>query len=313
MIGKTISHYRIIEKIGQGGMGDVYRAEDTQLKRTVAIKFLPAELHRNEEAQKRFVNEAQAASALDHDNIGTIYEIDETGEQPFMAMAYYGGRTLNDRIREGVISIEDALKIALQISKGLSKAHTKKIIHRDIKPANIVFTEDNEVKIIDFGLAKLIDNTQLTQAETTLGTVSYMSPEQSFGTKIDHRTDIWSLGVILYEVLAGECPFKGEYEQAIIYSIVNEDPEFISGVRADVPLQIEKIINKALEKNPDKRYQSMDEMSKALESALVEIGEGRSKKVSVFRLPRKHLKLVYRLLPVIVILIGVFTYLWLTT
>ncbi|MFC1502298.1 serine/threonine-protein kinase, partial [bacterium] len=195
MIGKTISHYRIIEELGRGGMGVVYKAQDTKLKRTVALKFLPPELTKDPEAKKRFIHEAQAASALDHSNICTIHEVDETEEgQVFIVMACYGGKTLKEKISKGPLPIEESIDIAMQIAQGLQEAHDKKIIHRDIKSANVIITDKGQVKIMDFGLAKLTGQTVLTKEGSTLGTVAYMSPEQTQGKKVDARSDIWSLG-----------------------------------------------------------------------------------------------------------------------
>jgi len=194
MINKTISHYKIIEKLGEGGMGVVYKAQDTKLERFVALKFLPHHLSQSEEEKQRFIHEAKAASALDHNNICTVYEIDETEDgQMFIAMAYYDGESLKEKIERGPMVIEEAIDVATQISQGLAKAHSKEIIHRDIKPANLLITEDYTVKIVDFGLAKLAGRTMLTKEGTTLGTASYMSPEQAQGASVDHRADIWAL------------------------------------------------------------------------------------------------------------------------
>ena len=308
MIGKIVSHYKILEELGRGGMGKVYLAEDLQLKRKVALKFLPHELIRDDETRTRFVYEAQAASSLDHPNIGTIFEINESDENPFIAMAYYNGGTLSEKIKQKDLSIEQAIKIAICIAQGLQKAHLKNIVHRDIKPANILFSENREAKIIDFGLAKFVGQTVLSRTGTTVGTIAYMSPEQTMGKKIDHRTDIWALGVILYEMLAGENPFKGDYEQAVMYAIVNEDPEFISKIRADVPLALEKITNRALSKNPEKRFQSMQEMSEALEQSITDIHSGRSKTASAFKLGRHQRKFVLRSLPIVFVLVIVLIY-----
>ena len=310
MIGETISHYKIIEKIGSGGMGDVYKAEDTRLQRIVALKFLPPGLIRDDDARQRFVYEARASSALDHPNIGAIYEIGEDDGDFFIAMAYYEGKTLKDKIDQGPLEVKEAVDTTIQILKGLAKAHSKDIIHRDIKPANILLTGDNQVKIIDFGLAKLKGSTMLTKTGTTMGTVSYMSPEQAQGGNVDHRTDIWSVGVMLYEMLAGETPFKGDYEQAIMYLIMNEEPEFITKVRSDVPKQIERILEKALAKNPEKRYQTMEEMLEDLSTIYEEVREIRPGSSSGFRLGRKQRKHLYRTLAVALMVTVFGIYLW---
>ncbi len=261
MIGKTISHYKIIETLGQGGMGVVYKAEDTKLKRTVALKFLPQELTRDAEAKERFIREARAASTLEHNNICNIHEIDETADgQLFIVMAFYEGQTLKQKIDQGLLGIDEAIDIAQQIARGLHKAHQQNIIHRDIKPANILLDTDGVVKILDFGLAKLAGQAQLTRDNSTLGTVAYMSPEQISGSEVDQRSDIWSLGVVLYEMVTGQLPFKGEYEQAIMYSILNEQPKPPTAVRSCLPIELERIILKALAQNSDERYQHMDEI-----------------------------------------------------
>lgn len=257
MIGKTVSHYRILDKLGEGGMGVVYKAEDTKLKRFVALKFLPPELTRDPEAKARFIHEAQAASALDHPNICTIYEIDETADgQLYICMACYEGVTLQEKIRQGPLPVEEALDISLQLGRGLDRAHESEIVHRDIKPANVLITTRGEAKILDFGLAKLAGQTRLTRAGTTVGTVAYMSPEQTRGRAVDHRTDIWSLGVVLYEMLTGVLPFGGEYEQAVMFSIVNEEPRPIDTLRPGLPDDLKRIIEKALSKVTEGRYQT---------------------------------------------------------
>jgi Tol biopolymer transport system component len=261
LIGTEIAHYRILEKLGEGGMGVVYKAEDIRLKRHVALKFLPQNLHLDPEAKDRFIQEAQAASALDHNNICTIHEINESENgQLYIAMTLYDGETLATKIERGPLNIDEALDIAIQISQGLIKAHEKEIVHRDIKPANITITRDGVAKILDFGLAKLSGPTKLTKEGTTLGTVNYMAPEQVKAEKVDNRADIWALGVILYEMISGQTPFNGEYEQAIIYSIINEIAEPLTSLRTGVPLELERIINKALAKDKANRYQHMDEM-----------------------------------------------------
>jgi serine/threonine protein kinase len=261
MIGQTISHYKILEKLGSGGMGVVYKAEDTKLKRTVALKFLPPDLTRDDEAKKRFIHEAQAASALDHPNICTIHEIGETEDGTlFICMAYYEGETLKKKVTSNQLSVTSAIDISVQIAQGLTKAHEKGIVHRDIKPANLFVTNDGILKILDFGLAKLAGVTKLTKPGTTLGTVAYMSPEQMQGEEVDQRTDIWALGVVIYEMLTGKLPFKGEYEQAVMYSILNEKPEPITATRLDVPMELERIVIQCLEKEASKRYQLVNEL-----------------------------------------------------
>jgi eukaryotic-like serine/threonine-protein kinase len=276
MIGTTVSHYKILEKIGGGGMGVVYKAHDLKLDRTVALKFLPPELTRDPEAKERFIREARAASALDHNNICNIHEIGETDEgQMFIVMASYEGETLKSRIAKGQLRIEEATDLANQIAQGLSEAHARGIVHRDVKPANIIITKENVAKILDFGLAKLTGQTMLTKSGSTVGTVAYMSPEQAKGEKVDHRTDVWSLGVVMYEMVTGRLPFPGEYEQAIVFRILNEEPEGIANLRSNVPRELERIVKKAVAKNIEERYQNTGEMladlkglQKGLESGL---------------------------------------------
>jgi serine/threonine protein kinase len=266
MLGKTISHYKILEKLGEGGMGVVYRAMDTRLKRTVALKFLPPELTRDANAKERFIHEAQAASAPDHPNICTIHEIDETNEgQIFIAMACYEGESLQAMIRRGPLGLDEAVRIASQAARGLAKAHERGIIHRDVKPGNILVTEDGLAKIVDFGLAKLATQSRLTRLGTTVGTVMYMSPEQASGKEADERSDIWSLGVVLHEMATGSPPFSGEHEQAIIYSILNQAPEQVGRLLPEAPKDLERILGKALAKEPAERYQRMSDLAADLE------------------------------------------------
>jgi serine/threonine protein kinase/Flp pilus assembly protein TadD len=272
MIGKTISHYKILEKLGEGGMGVVYKAEDTKLKRIVALKFLPPELTRDPKANLRFIQEAQAASALDHPHICIIYDIDETEDgQMFICMACYGGEVLEQKIMQGPLELERAVDITIQVAQGLAEAHRQEIVHQDIKPANIFITEDDQVKILDFGLAKLAGEIQSEKAGAILGTTTYMSPEQARGEEVDHRTDIWSLGVVLYEMVAGQPPFRGDYEQAVVYSILNEDPKPLTELRASVPAEFESVVTKALAKSPGERYQRIDEMLAHLEELKEEL------------------------------------------
>jgi serine/threonine protein kinase/Tfp pilus assembly protein PilF len=267
VIGTTVSHYKILEKLGGGGMGVVYKAQDLKLKRIVALKFLPPELTRDPEAKQRFIHEAQAASALQHNNICSVHDIDESPDgQMFIVMDLYEGETLKSRIAQGQMGIEEATDLAIQIAQGLQKAHEKGIVHRDIKPANIIITNDGVVKILDFGLAKLVGQARLTKTGSTVGTAAYMSPEQAQGRDVDHRTDVWSLGVVLYEMITGRQPFKSEYEQAIVYSILSEEPEPITRLRHDVPPALEFTVTKATRKDKGDRYQDVGEMLNDLRS-----------------------------------------------
>ncbi|MCI0697475.1 protein kinase [candidate division KSB1 bacterium] len=303
MIGKTISHYKILEKLGGGGMGVVYKAQDLKLDRFVALKFLPHHLSADEEEKKRFIHEAKAASALDHPNICVIHEIDETEDgQIFICMAYYEGETLKKRIASGEgrrekgegraapiaprsspfgmtagLPLTEVIDIANQIAQGLARAHEHGITHRDIKPANVMITKDGVIKIVDFGLAKLAGQERITKSGMTVGTVAYMSPEQAQGIDVDHRTDIWALGIVLYEMVTGQLPFLGEYEQAVVYSIVNEDAKPVTSQRTDAPLELERIVNKAMAKNLDERYQRVDEMLLDLKALRKDIESGISR------------------------------------
>ena len=261
MIGQTISHYKIIEKLGEGGMGVVYKAEDTRLGRIVALKFLAAHLVSNADDRKRFFREARAAAALSHPNICTIYEISETDGRTFISMAYLEGRELADEIAEGPMEIQRMLDLATQYADGLAEAHSKGVVHRDIKPANLFVTPNGRGVVLDFGLAQLAStDSRLTREGTTLGTVHYMSPEQTTGTEIDAATDVWALGCVLYEMLAGDPPFRGHYEQAIVYSILNENPEPL-GISAP---EVEAVIRHCLAKKPEERYQDGEALHRAL-------------------------------------------------
>ncbi len=260
MIDKTISHYKIIEKLGEGGMGVVYRAEDTTLKRTVALKFLPPEMTRDSEAKARFLHEARAAAALDHPNICTIHETGDADGQTFIAMAMIEGESLRDRIAEGPLRLDEAIDLAVQVAEGLEAAHKKGIVHRDVKPGNVMVTPEGRVKIMDFGLAKSPGQARLTKTGTTTGTIAYMSPEQSRGLDVDHRTDIWSFGVMFYEMLTGQRPFGGHYEQAVVHAILNDQPAPMTSLRTGVPMELERITSKAMAKRPEERYQTVSDM-----------------------------------------------------
>ena len=259
MIGSTILHYKVLEKLGQGGMGVVYLAEDIKLGRKVALKFLPHHISADSEAKARFEIEARAAAALNHPNIATIYSIEESDNGVFIAMELIEGIELKKKIREDKISVEEGIDIAIKICEGLEAAHKKEIIHRDIKSSNIMITEDGKIKIMDFGLAKL-GGENLTKMGTTLGTIAYMSPEQASGQAVDYQTDIWSLGVVLYELFTGTLPFRGDYDQAIAYCIMNEEPSGLLTYNEEIPPPLDSIVVKALAKNKDERYKSASDL-----------------------------------------------------
>ncbi len=260
MIGQTVSHYRILEKIGEGGMSVVYKAQDTTLKRHVALKFPSEQVLADEAKKARFIQEARASAALDHPNICTLYEIDEAEGKTFISMAHIDGQSLYEKIQSGPLDLDEAVDISIQAAQGLCEAHEKGIVHRDIKSANIMVTNSGQVKIMDFGLAKLAGETsltRLTQAGAIMGTVDYMSPEQARGEAVDYRTDIWSLGVVMYEMLTGELPFKGGAGQAVIHSILYEEPKRLRGLRRDVPAALEQTVSKMMQKDPSSRLCSM--------------------------------------------------------
>lgn len=256
MVGETVLHYKILKKLGEGGMGVVYLAEDMKLKRRVAIKFLPSNVAANSEERKRFEVEAQAAASLNHPNIATIYSIEEDGDELFIVMEYVDGRELRQiagASSELAPTIDQIIDYATQIARGLLAAHKKGIVHRDIKSSNIMVTDEGKIKIMDFGLARLSGKADLTKAGSTLGTTAYMSPEQIRGEIVDHKSDLWSLGIVLFELLTGIRPFKGDYDAAIIYEILNEDPLDLVGLRSDIPSQILKLIEDLLKKDPFQR------------------------------------------------------------
>jgi len=251
-----IGHYRIIDKIGSGGMGEVYLAEDTKLKRQVALKFLPYQFLADENAKARFTREAQAAAKLNHPNIVTIYEVSEYQNRPFFAMECCNGRPLQEIIKEKKLSIDEAVNLAIQICEGSGKAHDAGIVHRDIKPSNIIVDSDGRAKLLDFGLATLKGNKKLTQTGSTLGTVGYMSPEQIEVKEIDQRSDLFSLGVVIYEMITARLPFKGDTDAATLNSILKDTPEPLSRYKSDIPDQLQQIVTKLLEKNQSYRYQT---------------------------------------------------------
>jgi serine/threonine protein kinase/Flp pilus assembly protein TadD len=313
MTGQMVAHYRILEKLGEGGMGIVYKAEDTHLHRLVAIKFLPPELTSDPISKQRFIQEAQAASALDHPNIGTVYEFNETDDgQLYIVMAYYEGDSLSKKIERGPLPPLEAVQIAIQIAEGLSKAHAKGIVHRDIKAVNLIVTRDRLVKILDFGVAKLIGHGEKVSGATgeepagqTTGTSSYMSPEQISGAAVDDRTDIWSLGVVLYQMLSGELPFQGEYTQAIRYSILNEPPKDLQLSEKNIPPALEKVVHKALSKDLQHRYQHILELLadlKEVKRALKSISSDTN---------RRKRRQIYIFTSLAVVVLSLFLYLWL--
>jgi serine/threonine protein kinase/DNA-binding SARP family transcriptional activator len=258
MIGQTISHYRILDKLGEGGMGVVYKAEDTKLKRIVALKFLPRGLEAHEPERARFAQEAQAASALNHPNVCTIYDIADQDGRQFIVMEFVDGKSLRQMIP--VQKMQDAVTYAIQIGEALQEAHSKGVVHRDIKTDNIMVNSKNQVKVMDFGLAKLKGSLKLTKTSSTVGTLAYMAPEQIQGGEVDARSDIFSFGVVLYEMLTGRLPFRGEHEAAMMYSILNEEPESLQKFLLDVPSELLHVLNRALEKDPNERYQNVAEM-----------------------------------------------------
>ncbi len=260
MIGQKILHYKILAKLGEGGMGVVYKAEDTKLKRTVALKFLPGDISKDTDERARFVHEAQAASSLSHPNVTTIHGIEESAHGDFIVMEYVEGRTLKEIVNKTSLKVKEVLDIGIQVCEGLTAAHEKGIVHRDIKSSNIMLTDKAQVKIMDFGLAKRKDVERITQTPSTLGTIAYMSPEQASGEDVDSRSDIFSFGVVLYELLTGRLPYEGEHLAAVIYSILNEEPQRIARYNNQVSWKLEEIIFKALSKDRDERYQHIDDL-----------------------------------------------------
>lgn len=278
MVGSTIGNYQVRETLGQGGMGIVYKADDTKLRRTVALKFLTAAAVEDEENRRRFLQEAQAAAALDHPNICGVYQIDEYEGKWFIAMPFIEGQSLDQRIAVGPLKFPEAIEIARQMAEGLEEAHAKGIVHRDIKPANAIVSERSRgrthVTLMDFGLARLAQATRLTREGRQMGTAAYMSPEQVQGGEVDLRTDIWSLGVVLYEMVAGQLPFQGHYEQALFYSVLNEPPEPLTALRTGVPMELERIVLKCLAKEPNQLYQTCGDLLVDLEALARTLAEG---------------------------------------
>ena len=267
LVGKRIARYVITDYLGGGGMGAVYKANDEQLERQIALKFLPETMGADAVAKERFLREARSASSLDHPNICTVFEIGDDNGRSYIAMAYYSGSTIEHLVERGPLEVELAVRMAQEMCAGLGAAHSKGIIHRDIKPANVILA-DGVTKILDFGLAKSESSAAMTQEGMVLGTAAYMSPEQATGAAIDHRTDVWSTGAVLYEMLSGSRPFPGAYPQAILYGILNADPEPLSALRPGLPMQLVDVVDRALKKNPDQRFGSMTEMREALQAVV---------------------------------------------
>ena len=280
MTDRVVSHYRVLELLGEGGMGAVYKAEDTRLKRTVALKFLPRDLTGTGEHADRFLREAQAAAALDHPNICTVYEIDEADGATFLSMAYLEGESLEDRIRKGPLPLNAVYEIGKEAAEGLAAAHAAGVVHRDIKPSNIMLGEDRKgrstVTLMDFGLAQVSGASKLTNVDTRMGTTAYMSPEQSLGETVGPPSDLWSLGVVIYEAVTGDLPFKGHYDQAVLYSILNDEPEPLTSLRSRVPMELEWIVDKCLAKDPGERYQDARELAVDLDRLQQRSASGRT-------------------------------------
>lgn len=307
LIGKTISHYKILEKLGEGGMGVVYKAQDTKLDRLVALKFLPPSIAYDAEVRARFLNEAKAISSLNHPNVATIHDVEDAYDQKFIVLEYIGGGSLRKKIGP-LMSISDVVSYATQIAEGLAHAHKRGIIHRDIKTDNIMLAEDGHVKVTDFGLARLGNVTHLTKVGSTLGTAAYMSPEQAQGAAVDHRSDIFSFGVVLYELSTSQLPFTGEHEAALLYEVVNMSPKPLEEVRADIPATLRHIIERTLEKDVGVRYQSLDEVLVDLKSLKRELETGEIGRVPTIR-RRAWRKRLLLLVPAAAVLLAAFYFL----
>lgn len=261
MVGQTVSHYKILEKLGEGALGTVYKAQDTNLDRLVVLKFLPPELVQDEKTKARFIREAKAASALDHRNICTFYGLEQAeAGHLFISMAYYEGETLKEKMKAGPLPLDLVTSLTTQIAEGLSQVHKRGIVHRNIKPENIFVTVDGTAKILDFGLAKLESSSGFTSAGGILGSPCYMSPEQLRGEKVDHRTDVWSLGVLMYGMITGQKPFEAPLAETLLYMITRTEPPLLSQSRPEVPPKWEQVVRKALTKNVYQRYQQVDEL-----------------------------------------------------
>jgi serine/threonine protein kinase len=279
--GTMISHYKIVEKIGAGGMGEVYLAEDTKLGRKVAMKFLPSHLVSEEDIKARFVREAQTLAKLNHPNIVSVYDVSEFNGRPYYVMEMVEGESLNNISSDKPLSFDLIVEYALQICQGLGEAHRAGIIHRDIKPANIIVDEKGRIRLLDFGLAAVAGDAGLTRTGTTLGTVSYMSPEQVSGREIDHRSDLFSLGIVIYELIAGRSPFKRDNEGATLKAIMEENLQPLARYRSDVPEKLQQIVSELLEKDKELRTQSAEGVIAALKRLLYDSTQSGFSRVPV--------------------------------
>jgi TolB-like protein/predicted Ser/Thr protein kinase len=303
MIGKTVSHYKILEKIGEGGMGEIFLAEDTKLQRKVALKFLPADLTKDESRKQRFIQEARAAASMEHPNIAAVYDIDEVEGRTFIAMEYVRGESLRQTIREQKLSVRRALELGSQVAEGLAKAHERGVVHRDLKPENVLLSEDGYAKIIDFGLAKLAgplsapegepdveheaETLVKTQEGLVLGTIAYMSPEQARAKAVDARTDIFSLGVVLHELLTGKAPFNRGSVAETLSAILKESPPALPDEVTTTSPELQPVLRKALAKDPDGRYARMKDLASDLKEIREELGSGVRSAFAGLRLPRR--------------------------
>lgn len=283
-INTVVGHYQITDILGRGGMGVVYKARDTKLDRTVALKFLPSHLTLSNKDKQRFIREAKAAAALNHPNICTIHSVEEHEDQHFISMEYIDGQTLGETLDSGEITPEEALEVGIRIAGALAEAHEKGIVHRDIKPGNIMIDAKNRIKVTDFGLAKLVDSKPITQTGTTLGTMAYMAPEQIQGRPVDHRADLFSFGVLLFEMLTGQRPFGGQHDAALSYAIVNEEPSLLSDLLPNAPQKLSGLMNRLLQKDPAKRYSTTEELAGELKACLDELPDSMeaSQKINQF-------------------------------
>ena len=300
MIGSTITHYRIVEKLGEGGMGVVYKAEDLKLRRPVALKTLRGP---SQELRARLLMEAEAAASLNHPNICTVYEIDD--EHLLLAMEFLDGQTLAQKIKQQPLPLEEALHIAVQSCQGLQAAHEKGITHRDIKSSNIMITRTGQVKVLDFGLALADEVTRITQSGVVVGTAAYMSPEQAAGNPVDRRTDIWAMGIVLYEMISGRLPFRGETHAAVTHSILHEQPQPLTALRSGLPIELDRIVKKALAKDPSARYQHIDELIVDLRLLVSSSGEQqRSDSINATPPPKsKDRRYLYLIIAAVLVLL----------